>query len=293
LARRPYIVATALMRRAAFDQAGGFSAVMEGGHEDWGFYVTLAERGWHGLALPEVLFHYRKHSSTSRNALSFRQWVAVRKRVYIQHRALYRLPLPAYLCLTVLDQQWLRLKAAPRALLRRFAGASGNARRERPEIPCVCLVAPTGAARREAHASMLAGRVQVVTPAAQRPGGKRPSSVYRLAAQLVRDHADLYHAYDPVSLLVASVAAIRNRAILLYDRPAHRALRLGLRGRAAELALRWRLDGVTCADGTRAASVQRRLGVPPLVLEDAASHPEADRQRLLQLYTDLLGTLPS
>jgi len=54
--------ACALMRRRAFEDAGGYTT-MEG-YEDWDLWIALAKRGWCGRLLPEVLFNYRRHGET-------------------------------------------------------------------------------------------------------------------------------------------------------------------------------------------------------------------------------------
>ncbi|MGH2343779.1 MAG: glycosyltransferase family 2 protein, partial [Chloroflexota bacterium] len=106
---RPYISATSLVRRSAFDEVGGFTTNMEGGVEDWDFFLALEQRGWSAVALPEVLFHYRQHERGNRNALSFHQVLAVRSQIYRNHARLYRLPLTPWLALTAATELLLRL----------------------------------------------------------------------------------------------------------------------------------------------------------------------------------------
>jgi glycosyltransferase involved in cell wall biosynthesis len=46
-----------LYRRAALLEAGGWDVA--GGYEDWDLWMSLAERGWQGVGIPEVTAHYR------------------------------------------------------------------------------------------------------------------------------------------------------------------------------------------------------------------------------------------
>jgi glycosyltransferase involved in cell wall biosynthesis len=46
-----------LYRRSALIDAGGWQ--LAGGYEDWDLWMTLAERGWKGIGIPEVTAHYR------------------------------------------------------------------------------------------------------------------------------------------------------------------------------------------------------------------------------------------
>lgn len=54
-------VATALVRRAAYDLVNGYSRDMVHGFEDWDFWLSLLSVGYHGRCVPEPLFFYRKH----------------------------------------------------------------------------------------------------------------------------------------------------------------------------------------------------------------------------------------
>jgi glycosyltransferase involved in cell wall biosynthesis len=57
--------ATAVVRREAFDEAGGYAADMTFGFEDWDFWIALLALGWHGRMTPEPLFFYRRHAGGS------------------------------------------------------------------------------------------------------------------------------------------------------------------------------------------------------------------------------------
>ncbi len=53
--------ATAVVRRAAFDQVGGYRETMTHGYEDWDLWLGLLAAGYAGACVPETLFFYRKH----------------------------------------------------------------------------------------------------------------------------------------------------------------------------------------------------------------------------------------
>ncbi len=55
-------VATAVVRRAAFDLVGGYRTDMVHGFEDWDFWIALLAVGYHGRCVPQPLFEYRKHA---------------------------------------------------------------------------------------------------------------------------------------------------------------------------------------------------------------------------------------
>jgi hypothetical protein len=54
----------ALVRRAAFEAVGGYDESMRHGCEDWDFWLRLVEAGHQGAIIPEVLFYYRRHSTS-------------------------------------------------------------------------------------------------------------------------------------------------------------------------------------------------------------------------------------
>lgn len=65
-----YVVASALFRREAWLQVGGYCEQMKIGFEDWEFWVHLIVNGWKGHYIPETLFYYRQRKhSYSRTAL--------------------------------------------------------------------------------------------------------------------------------------------------------------------------------------------------------------------------------
>lgn len=46
-----------LYRRSVVIEVGGWQ--LPGGYEDWDLWMSLAERGWKGIGIPEVIAHYR------------------------------------------------------------------------------------------------------------------------------------------------------------------------------------------------------------------------------------------
>lgn len=53
-----------VIRRAAFEAAGGFDPSIRFGHEDWDFWLALAKAGYWGYTLPEYLEWYRKRKDS-------------------------------------------------------------------------------------------------------------------------------------------------------------------------------------------------------------------------------------
>ncbi|MBA2630495.1 MAG: glycosyltransferase family 2 protein [Thermoleophilaceae bacterium] len=87
LLHRSIVSATSLLRREAFDAAGGFDPGLPG-YEDWDLYLGALESGWTGVRVPEVVLSYRRHSGSrvgSDRAGYRRRYRAIRKK----HSALY------------------------------------------------------------------------------------------------------------------------------------------------------------------------------------------------------------
>jgi glycosyltransferase involved in cell wall biosynthesis len=59
------VLTAALVRRAAVEAVGGYDTAMpEQGDEDWDLWLTLVERGYRGVILPEILFEYRRRTAS-------------------------------------------------------------------------------------------------------------------------------------------------------------------------------------------------------------------------------------
>lgn len=54
----------AIMRRGLFDAVGGFDESMRDGCEDWEFWIRVTERGYRGVIIPEVQYHYRRRTGS-------------------------------------------------------------------------------------------------------------------------------------------------------------------------------------------------------------------------------------
>ena len=82
-------VATAVVRRTAFDEADGYRTDMTYGFEDWDFWIALLGTGYHGRLLPETLFSYRKHVAGSMLDETQRHRSAMLRRMIGHHRRLF------------------------------------------------------------------------------------------------------------------------------------------------------------------------------------------------------------
>jgi glycosyltransferase involved in cell wall biosynthesis len=70
LLARNAVNGAALVRRRAFEAAGGYDERMREGCEDWDLWLRLVEAGHAGAIIPEVLFFYRRRAdSMSRRML--------------------------------------------------------------------------------------------------------------------------------------------------------------------------------------------------------------------------------
>jgi GT2 family glycosyltransferase len=92
LVRGNFVNASALVRREAFEAAGGFDPGMTG-HEDHALWVALLERGWDGVLVPEPLLRYRRHQAASRNTLTRERLRQLHADVAIRHPRLFWLHL--------------------------------------------------------------------------------------------------------------------------------------------------------------------------------------------------------
>jgi glycosyltransferase involved in cell wall biosynthesis len=59
------VLTAALVRRAAVEAVGGYDTAMPAqGDEDWDLWLTLVERGYRGVIVPEILFEYRRRAGS-------------------------------------------------------------------------------------------------------------------------------------------------------------------------------------------------------------------------------------
>jgi cellulose synthase/poly-beta-1,6-N-acetylglucosamine synthase-like glycosyltransferase len=77
---------SALYRREAVLEAGGWQ--FQGGYEDWDLWMTLAERGWKGIGIPDVTGYYRVHAGR-RLARSSRRHAERYAKLRTRHPALF------------------------------------------------------------------------------------------------------------------------------------------------------------------------------------------------------------
>jgi len=78
----------ALIRRSAWEAAGGYNETMREGYEDWDFWIGCVEHGWDGYCVHEPLFLYRKNGqSMLSNANQKREWLIAR--IVQNHPTLY------------------------------------------------------------------------------------------------------------------------------------------------------------------------------------------------------------
>jgi glycosyltransferase involved in cell wall biosynthesis len=55
------VCTAALVRKSAVDSIGGFDVDLPAfGYEDWDLWLSLVEKGFRGVVLPEVMFYYRR-----------------------------------------------------------------------------------------------------------------------------------------------------------------------------------------------------------------------------------------
>jgi GT2 family glycosyltransferase len=53
------VCSVSLIRKKAWKEAGGYDVHLTDGYEDWDFWLTLADNGWLGVSIPELMFYHR------------------------------------------------------------------------------------------------------------------------------------------------------------------------------------------------------------------------------------------
>jgi glycosyltransferase involved in cell wall biosynthesis len=88
---RNYVNGSALTRRAAYLDAGGYPEDLpDGAFDDWDFWLTMLDRGNRGTYVPKPLLHWRRHEGGSKDPTSHGAAEVERARIRDRHAALYR-----------------------------------------------------------------------------------------------------------------------------------------------------------------------------------------------------------
>lgn len=148
LLARNTVNGAAVVRREAFEAVGGYDVSMREGCEDWDFWLRLAERGFPGAIIPEVLFYYRRRSdSMSRAMLDARRYRRPLDTLIAKHEQSYRSHLPAILVAKEAEAQHLIREIA--AIERdRLLSVEPALRRAREELAAVARKAERTRAER-------------------------------------------------------------------------------------------------------------------------------------------------
>ncbi len=81
----------AVVRRADLEAVGLYDETWRDGCEDWDLWLRMVERGFRGVILPEVLFHYRRRQgSMSREMTRPRRQLELFRRLIDHHAESYR-----------------------------------------------------------------------------------------------------------------------------------------------------------------------------------------------------------
>ena len=86
---RNYINGSALTRRSAYLDAGGYPEDLpEGAFDDWDFWLTMVERGYRGTYVPKPLLLWRRHEGGSKNPASRGETATETVRIRARHASL-------------------------------------------------------------------------------------------------------------------------------------------------------------------------------------------------------------
>ena len=85
------VCVAAVFKKALWKQVGGYKEAMTHSHEDWEFWLTLAEQGAVGHCIPEPLMFHRKHS-TSMSAGMKHRYNEIAAQIKSLHPELYMSP---------------------------------------------------------------------------------------------------------------------------------------------------------------------------------------------------------
>lgn len=86
-----YIYISAVYRRKIWSECGGYNTEMDE-WEDWDFWISVAEKGWHFHQLDEMVFRYRIHEASKMHPHRIRDEVpaAMQKHIMCRHAEFYR-----------------------------------------------------------------------------------------------------------------------------------------------------------------------------------------------------------
>ena len=79
---------SALIRKKAWEEIGGYDENMKDGNEDWEFWIHLGKHGWFGKLLCEPLFNYRRHGESMLSGTELKYGSIVRY-IRSKHKDLY------------------------------------------------------------------------------------------------------------------------------------------------------------------------------------------------------------
>ena len=88
LLKRNTYIGTSLFSREAWKSAGGYKPNMEGGYEDWEFWISIVEQGGKVRILPDVLLWYRQ-SGPSGHSVAFAKDLWLRAQIVLNHPGLF------------------------------------------------------------------------------------------------------------------------------------------------------------------------------------------------------------
>lgn len=87
--RENQIFCSAFFRREDYEATLGYNPNMFHGWEDWDFWLSLLELGRKVHRIPKILFYYRIRSASMVRVLDQEKYAFLRRRVYLNHLALY------------------------------------------------------------------------------------------------------------------------------------------------------------------------------------------------------------
>ncbi len=83
------VIGCVVLRKAAWQAAGGYDETMVAGAEDWELWVRLLGLGWGQVEVRKPLFRYRRHGLT-KGTMTEARFEALRREVFTRNSDLYR-----------------------------------------------------------------------------------------------------------------------------------------------------------------------------------------------------------